>query len=139
MQFECLGFTFEQYDNYRNNIASGINTVVLGCTLAGSCGIIFILLNIAVSAYTEKKSNGDGTAAFSFPKIALCTIVAGLLVTTVNTFILRVFVPAWADRALLVLLVPRVIEEVIVRLAQAYIISLLWTAVSRSPIFSKLG
>lgn len=139
MQFECLGFTFAQSDNYRKNLASGINTVVLGCTLAGSCGIIFILLNIAVSAYTEKKSNGDGTAAFSFPKIALCTIVAGLLVTTVNTFILRVFVPAWADRALLVLLVPRVIEEVIVRLAQAYIISLLWTAVSRSPIFSKLG
>ena len=139
MQFECLGFTFTQSDTYRKNLASGINTVVLGCTLAGSFGIIFILLNIAVSAYTEKKSSGDGKAAFSFLKIALCTVVAGLLVTTVNTFILRIFVPAWADRALLVLLIPRVIEEVIVRLAQAYIISLLWTAVSHSPIFSKLG
>lgn len=123
------GFSFGQSDTYRKNLASNINIVVFGSILAGSCGMIFIILNLIVTALPIGKGEDGEERAFSFLKIAICVTVSGLFVTTVNTFILRAFIPAWGDRALLVLLIPRIAEEVVVRLIQAYIISLLWGAV----------
>lgn len=130
-KLDCNGYIFTQSDGFRKNLASNINVVVAGSIIAGACGIIFILLNMIITAVTEKKSPDGRERAFSFLKIALCVTVSGLFVTTVNTFILRAFVTAWADRALIVLWVPRVIEEIVVRLGQAYIIALLWGAVER--------
>ena len=128
---DLSGFGFTQSDGFRKNLASNINLVVLGSILAGACGIIFIVLNMIVTSIADKRGKTGGERAFSFLKIALCVTVSGLFVTTVNTFILRAFVPAWADRALIVLWVPRVVEEIVIRLGQAYIISLLWGAIDR--------
>lgn len=135
---EWEGYSFVQSDTYRKNLASNTNIVVFGSELAGVCGILFILLNLLLTSLPGKKrsaeANGDTPAAesraFSFLKIAVAVTVSGLLVTTVNTFILRAFIPAWSDRELIVLLIPRIAEELIVRLLQAYIISLLYGAVS---------
>ncbi len=131
---EYNGYSFGQSDTYRKNLAANTNMVVFGSELAGVCGIAFVLINLLITAIPgKKKTEATDTAqsgAFSFLKIAVAVTVSGLLVTTVNTFILRAFIPAWADRSLLILLVPRIAEELIVRLIQAYLISLLYGAVS---------
>ena len=135
---EWEGYSFGQSDTYRKNLASNTNIVVFGSELAGVCGILFILLNLLLTFLPGKKRSAEATGdtpaaesrAFSFLKIAVAVTVSGLLVTTVNTFILRAFIPAWSDRELIVLLIPRIAEELIVRLLQAYIISLLYGAVS---------
>ena len=70
----------------------------------------------------------------SFIRIAVACVVAGVIVTTANTFILREFLAAWHGRAILILLIPRVAEEVLSCILQAYIISLLFGVVYRGKL-----
>lgn len=130
---ECEGFAFTQSDTYRKNLASNINFATIGCTVIGIAGILFVVLNIfTASLESRRRNHGEGGRSFTFLKIALCVTVAGLVVTTINTFILRIYLPAWSGRAILVLLIPRVIEEIVVRLFQAYVISLLMINAERA-------
>ncbi len=130
---EYEGFAFTQSDTYRKNLAGNINFATVGCTVIGIAGILFVVLNIlTVSIENRRQGKDGGNRSFMFLKIALCVTVAGLVVTTVNTFILRIYLPAWSGRAILVLLIPRVIEEVVVRLFQAYVISLLMINAERA-------
>lgn len=69
-----------------------------------------------------------------FFRILTAVTLAGLFVTTVNTVILRIYLPAWNGRLFAVLLIPRVCEEIIVQVIQAYIISLVWGAVNRGKL-----
>lgn len=130
---EYEGYAFTQSDTYRKNLAGNINFATVGCTAIGIAGILFVLLNILTAHIEARRQSSDGDSrSFTFLKIALCVTVAGLVVTTVNTFILRIYLPAWSGRAILVLLIPRVIEEVVVRLFQAYVISLLMINAERA-------
>ena len=52
---------------------------------------------------------------------------SGLIVTTINTVVLRYFtLPAWAGRAFWILWTPRALEELIICLIQAYFIAILY-------------
>ena len=52
---------------------------------------------------------------------------SGLIVTTINTVVLRYFtLPAWAGRAFWILWTPRALEELIVCIIQAYFIAILY-------------
>lgn len=125
---ECDGFALTQSDTYRKKLASNINIVVFGSELSGACGLMLVLISMIVSRFEKKKGGYSGA---SYLKIAACTVVSGLFVTTINTFILKAFIAAYSDRAIMVLLIPRVAEEVAVRLIQAYAISLLWPIAER--------
>ncbi len=125
---EYHGFALTQSDTYRKKLASNINIVVFGSELSGACGLMLVLISMIVSRFEKKKGGYSGV---SYLKIAACTVVSGLFVTTINTFILKAFIAAYSDRAIMVLLIPRVAEEVAVRLIQAYVISLLWPIAER--------
>lgn len=123
---------FTSSDGYRKNLAAYINLLAFGLELAGVVGILFVLINI----FTERADKGeDGQSrVLGFIRIAVACVVTGVAVTTVNTFILRAVLAAWSGRAILVLLIPRVAEEIVSCILQAYIISLLFGAVYRGKL-----
>lgn len=141
------GCTVSTSDTYRKYLANYINITVAGFEFTGAVGLLFVGLNLLIRALErragKKKENaGEGepsrdageSRVLSFIKIAAALTVAGLIVTTVNTFILRAVMPAWTGRAILVLLIPRIAEELAVCLVQAYVISLLYGVLARGKI-----
>lgn len=124
--------SFSSSDAYRKNLAANINLLVFGFELTSLLGIIFVVLNIIFSKNDEK---GDKQSrALGFIRIAVACIVTGVIVTTVNTFILKQVLEVWSNRAILVLLIPRIAEEIIACTLQAYIISLLYGAIYRGKL-----
>lgn len=56
----------------------------------------------------------------NFIKILLVLLVSNITVTTLNTFVLRMFIPALNKLAFFVFFIPRLIEEIIATVIQAY-------------------
>ena len=123
---------FSSSDAYRKNLAAYLNILVFGLELAGVIGILFTVLNIVLSK-ADKGEDGQ-SRVLGIMRIAVACVVTGVIVTTVNTFILKEVLEVWSNRAILILLIPRVAEEIISCTLQAYIISLLFGAVYRGRI-----
>ena len=126
------GVKFKSSDTYRKYLASYINLLAFGAELTGVVGILFIVINLIFSK-ADKGEDGQ-SRVLGFIRIAVSVIVAGVIVTTVNTFILRWCLDVYAGRAVLILLVPRVAEEIVSCTLQAYIISLLFGIVYRGKL-----
>ncbi len=110
--------TLRSSDTYRKYLSGYLNSLTLGLELVGvlgACSFLFMLLR-------RKKEITIG----SYTQIFLSIGISGLLVTTINTQILRVFTAAWNNRAFWILWLPRVAEELIVCSIQAYMILLLY-------------
>ncbi len=124
--------TFKSSDGYRKNLASYINLLAPGLELAGIVGILFVVINL-IAERADKSANGQ-SRVLGFVRIAVACVVTGVVITTVNTFILREVLAAWQGRAVLILLIPRVAEEVLSCILQAYIISLLFGIIYRGKL-----
>ena len=123
---------FSSSDAYRKNLAAYINLVAFGLELTGLVGILFVVLNIVLSK-ADKGEDGQ-SRALGIMRIAVACVVTGVIVTTVNTFILKEVLEVWSGRAVLVLLIPRVAEEILSCTLQAYIISLLFGIIYRGKL-----
>jgi hypothetical protein len=142
--FEGGGVKFKSGDNYRKYLASNINLVGCGLLIAGALGLLIMLISIVypyISALFKKKKKTDegersGTSfrSVAYVRIAACGTISGLVVTTINTFILMEVLAAYAGRAFWVLYVPRVAEELMVCLVQAFVISLLYGIIARGRV-----
>lgn len=62
---------------------------------------------------------------YDFLKILIVTGISGLIVTTLNTFILQLFIPGLGKIGFLAFWIPRVIQEIFMTIIQSYIVSLL--------------
>jgi ECF transporter S component (folate family) len=123
---------FSSSDAYRKNLAAYINLLAFGLELTGLVGILFVVLNIVLSK-ADKGEDGQ-SRALGIMRIAVACVVTGVIVTTVNTFILKEVLEVWSGRAVLVLLIPRVAEEILSCTLQAYIISLLFGIIYRGKL-----
>ena len=124
--------SFSSSDAYRKNLAAYINLIAFGLELAGFIGILFIVLNFVLSK-ADKGKDGQ-SRVLGIMRVGVACVVTGVIVTTVNTFILKEVLEVWSDRAVLILLIPRVAEEILSCTLQAYIISLLFGAIYRGKI-----
>lgn len=124
------GIRLTNADTYRKYLATYLNLAVFGAELVGLIGVVFISLTLLLGKV--RGETGENTT--NYLRIASAATVAGLIVTTINTYILRIFTPAWNGRAILVLLIPRLAEELVVCLVQAYIISILWGVIARGRV-----
>lgn len=119
-------------DNYRKYLASYLNLLTFGLELFALIGIVVVAAAFIVSKI--RKKDGEGL----FLRVAAAAVGSGVVVTTINTYILSLFVTSYAGRSLLILWVPRVCEEVVVCIIQAIIITLLYGVLERTPIGKKL-
>lgn len=127
-------------NKYRENLAGYINFLTIGfeiialfvLTVIGS-GFIFAYIKSRV-----RKSNIETTssASIGYIPILLSVFLPRLLITTVNTEILRQFFTVWSGRAFIVLWVPRAAEEILSGIVQTYIIMLLY-AVYESKFMNR--
>ncbi len=125
------------FSNYASakSMAGYINLVTLGPVCVSLMGFLFLGLSALVPYLRRRKkekqpaANTDAAALKSetpYMKIFLAVFLSGLFVTTVNTVILKYFIAAWAGRSFLLLLIPRIAEELLVSIIQTYFISVLY-------------
>lgn len=118
-------------DGYRKNLATYLNLVTWGLeafAMLAEAELLFVVI-------VEKKTGAKGRI---YIRALSSVLISGMIVTTINTFILKAFVSAYAERAIVILWVPRACEEVIVSLIQAIIITMLYIVLINTPFFKYL-
>lgn len=128
--YSADGYTLLSSDTYRKYLAGYINFTTVGMECVMLLGIVYFITDTLISIlhkkYTDNKNDQKSGNGGNFIKIWISVCLSGIIVTTINTQILKVFLEAWNDRAFLILWIPRVIEEIIVCSVQAYIITILY-------------
>ena len=110
---------FSSNDNYRKNLFGYIGFMTFGLEAVALIGILLMVLSIFIrSKLFENNVYTVILAVIFFPR---------LIVTTINTEILRQALAAWNGRAFWVLLVPRIGEEIISCIISAYVIAILYS------------
>ncbi len=117
-------YTVKNSDTYRKYLAGYVNFLTVGLESVAIAGLIVVLVDGLIEQKRRLQGKESGGA---FLRIFASIGISGVLVTLVNTEILRLTVmSAWVGRSFLILAVPRVLEEIIVCALQAYVISLLY-------------
>lgn len=83
-------------------------------------GLIFL----AIDFYLSKKRNLQQGQIY-FLKLLISLAISGIAVTTVNTYVLKLFIPALADKGFMILWIPRLIQELIITPIKAYVMTIL--------------
>ncbi len=134
---ECSNkaFSFKLTDTFRKYLAGYLNFVTLGFVLAGSLGLLIMLLFFLLSRVKKLK---ESEKVGIYLKVLPAVLFSGLVVTTINTFVLLETVVNYQGRAFWLFYVPRFAEEIIISVIQAYVITLLITALSANKSLAKM-
>ncbi|MBE7038248.1 MAG: ECF transporter S component [Ruminococcaceae bacterium] len=97
----------------------------IGLICASVFGIILLLTDYFVS-----KKDSDSL----FIKLLCVLLIANIIVTTLNTFVLRIYFPALNSLSFMVFYIPRLVEEVIVTVLQAYIMAYLLKLLNKTKL-----
>ena len=106
--------------------AASLNGYIVTLTtgLIGFCGFCLLLLLLDYLLSKRKDAAGDRGSVLG---LLLTMVLSGLLVTTLNTIILReILYPSWKLLPFMVVYIPRVIEELVSACINTYFISLLY-------------
>ena len=126
------GFDLKTSDTWRKYLAGYINFITVGLELIGAAGLLLTVIDLIAALSSKKKKDGGKSSVLSDSlKVFITIIIPGLIVTTVNTEILRRFLAAWNGRSFVILWIPRMIEEMLVCMVQAYIIAVLYGVFSK--------
>lgn len=95
-----------------------VTTAMIGCAALG-------ILLLAADLFLSKKFIHD-TSKGQIPQLLIAMIGSGLIVTTLNTIVLRETIfTAWKVLPFAVIWIPRVIEEILGNTVKAYFVALL--------------
>ncbi|NLE12806.1 MAG: folate family ECF transporter S component [Clostridiales bacterium] len=130
--FEGGGIRVRSSDTYRKYLSGYINFMTAGLEFVSLLGLLLLAVDLIIRRTEKKNVRGSNLL-----RIFVSITTAGMVVTTINTEILRHVLTAWNDRAFIILWIPRAAEELIVCMFQAYVISLLYgvylTRIKRTP------
>lgn len=79
---------------------------------------------VAIDFYLSKKRKLEQGQVY-FLKLLISLAISGILLTTVNTYLLKLFVPALSNKGFMILWIPRLIQELIITPIKAYIMTIL--------------
>ncbi len=97
------------------SIGSKANYAAEGFIIASLIGVLlFLLLRFIFKSNLEM-----------YLKIAICIGIPNLIVTTINTYILKLFIPVLSDKAFMILWIPRLLEEIFMLPIKTYLVILL--------------
>lgn len=92
-------------------------------------GLVFL----AIDFYVSKKGALQQSQLY-FLKLLIALGVSGIALTTVNTYILKLFIPTLSGKGFVLLWMPRLIKELIIIPIEAYIITILLYIYKKLPI-----
>ncbi len=105
-----------------NNLDQKKNFTIIGLEIASLAGLGLLGIDKIVNRVNKKTKTFD-----YYFKILLATGISGIIVTTLNTYILQIFVPELGKKLFLVFWVTRLSEQIIMTVIQGYIISIIYT------------
>ncbi|MDL2287406.1 hypothetical protein LJB90_02435, partial [Eubacteriales bacterium OttesenSCG-928-G02] len=99
-------------------------------------GLLAIFIEAIYSKYSKKNRENRSYNI----RIFISILIPGIIVTTLNTIFLRyvTYAGTWAGQAFVIVWVPRVIEEIIVLVIQAFFISIIYDLFVRDKQFNIL-
>jgi len=110
-------------DNYRKYLANYLTLLTVGLEFFAIVGVAFVTVGYLISRKGKE---------ISFIKVFASIGIAGLIETTINTFILMLCISSYAGRSFLILWVPRLCQELAVTALQAMVIALLYGAILKT-------
>lgn len=116
------------------NLATYITFVTAGVIGSAALGILLLAADLFISKkFLHDKQKGQ------IPKLLIALIVSGLIVTTLNTVVLRETIyNSWKVLPFAVIWIPRVIEEILGNTVKAYFIAILLGIFNRQRGLSDL-
>jgi len=112
------------------NLATYLVTMTWGLVGSAIFGLSVLLADLLISKFLLK----DETKG-KFLHILISMLVSGLIVTTLNTIVLREFLyESWKLLPFTVVWIPRVIEEIISNMVKAYFVALFMGLFSRPSL-----
>jgi hypothetical protein len=119
------------------NPASGLSAYIVSMTYgligSGVLGLVLLILDFVISRLTARRS------ALPIAQLLIAALVTGLIVTTLNTVILReMLFTSWKVLPFAVVWLPRAVEEVLSNIVDVYFISLLYGVIARQPALRSL-
>ena len=88
--------------------------------------------NSNITIYKADVSKKDDNPLFI--KLLFVLLIANIIVTTLNTFVLRIYFPALDALSFMVFYVPRLVEEIIATILQAYIMAYLLKLLNKTKL-----
>ena len=134
-KFENASFKFKSSDTYRKYLSGYINFMTIGFILSGALGLLIMLIAFILGKTGVLKSSEKTNL---YLRVLTTVMLSGLIVTTINTFVLLATVAAYEGRLFWIFYLPRFAEEIFVSIVQAYAITVLFTALSANKNFSKM-
>lgn len=108
--------------NPGGNLSSYITYVTTALILVAALLLLIFIVDWAIGKFSKSDVYRD--VGF---KITLAMIISGLIQTTINTYILQQMIyPSWQQLGFFIVWVPRAIEEVVIRVLQAWIVTILY-------------
>lgn len=108
--------------NPGGNLGAYITSATTALILFSAVMLVMLLADFIISRKTKSESYRDMGL-----KISISMVLSGLVQTTINTYILQQMIyPSWKQLGFLVVLAPRAVEEVVVRIIQTVVIALLY-------------
>lgn len=111
-------------EKFTAQLSGFVNFMTIGLEIASALGLAFI----GIDSLIKRKTKNENT---KFLEILMMVSISGLIITTLNTFILKIYIPQYNSRLFVILWAPRLIEEILISLIQAYILSLLFKHIAR--------
>ncbi|WZL77426.1 ECF transporter S component [Eubacteriales bacterium mix99] len=109
------------------NLATYLFFTTSGLIGSAAFGILLLLLDLLISRKVRSNQGGGQTMP-----LLLAMIGSGLIVTTLNTMVMREMVyTSWKMLPFVVLWIPRVIEEILANIIKTYFVAVLLSALNR--------
>ncbi len=113
-------FPLSTYASYLLNLGKHTAFTTFGLEITAIVGFLLLIID-----YVMKKKFTANYVHDNFLKLLISVGISGLIVTTINTQILRIFVPAFSEKAFMAFWIPRAIEELFISIYIAYMLSFL--------------
>lgn len=103
-----------------NMLGSKSQLLQLGLLIIAIVGFIPVIINIII-----KRANNKSSLYDNFLSIITAIGIPGLIVSTLNTYILKLFIPALSGKAFMLLWAPRIVEQIFVLIIESFILAIL--------------
>lgn len=91
---------------------------IFGIDIIAAAGLIFYFFNLGLVKIIKNDS-----IHLNFLKLTAALGLPGLIFTTINTYILKLYIPVFTSKSFMLLWLPRLISQVFIVIINAYVIS----------------
>lgn len=121
--FNHIQLTYYETGTWAKYISSIGKTTTFATVLLIATSLVGFLL-LLIDRIIQKRYN-QLKIYNNFLKLIISVGIPGLLVTTINTQLLRMFIPVLSKKAFIAFLLPRIVEELFITVYISYMLSLL--------------